>query len=1000
MDENNLQEVVETIKKQNTPADPSMKIAREQRDNQENILDNQIDQIDSLHGISDQLAMIHQIMADKFGDMVGSLETNRLQELENKTEERRRNEKLTNALTGINKTLDENGDNYFKDLSRRIGDLLGPLIKILQTFVAIPVFGSVAITNFVSGFNDGMARLVSFGANLRERITALASRIRSIFSFISRQFLTLFPQVKLYFDSIRSFLTDQTRSIRMFMSRTFGGVFQSVQEIGRSIRTAVTNVFASLTRAFQSVRATVSTVFGVFQRLLSPVTALVTTTGEVIGSFFSRLREWYLQFGRVAGIVDDAGKLTGFIAKIANTIGMAARTIGKLVPILNVITGAFFAVTGFLKGFEGDKSIIGRLQGALTGLWEGFFGSIINLIGSAIGGILSFVGLDVLGDTVKDLASTLTTSISDSIAGAIDLVAGIFTLDISRIGEGLMSLGKGLLNLLMTPIDLIWGLIKQVMAFFGANIDMSVFDLIKSGVNALLTPFRLIGNAVMGVVGTVMSLLDPIFSVIGSLVDAVSRAGNWVSNKVDKYLGWIPGIGSSSDEREAEEVEAVRNEREASEYLKRIQTAGAVGTTQDGRVLASTSMQNGVLDIPASEQNIRESGGTVMSAEEREAESNRAQEIVRDRRRQVEEIRRMEAERVKFSDVVSAFSSTVDSIIKAPINFFNNAKDWVSENIDFSETIKKFSVANVITAISTAPVTLIQDAKDWILQKLGFDPDRMPSVSGILSSLIATPFDTIKSVTAWVISKFGFSEEDGSALPLSGIISRLIAAPYDMVLSAGSWVLSKMGFDSASQFLDGLSVGSLVSSIIDSVWGLFISAKDTIVDLFTGVSITGSFGAVVDIAKGFMKSMLRMILPDPGSDYGVLDPRKYISAAIPDKIYEFAGMDPKTGEVIPSQRVGEVADAANINIQRGTPSTASNQLQREAAERTEAEATARSAAVNSANGGASGGAGSTVNSTQIQQTNNNTTNVKPRPPAFEEPDNAADTQMARGGWSY
>ena len=962
MNEDNLQEVLEVLKKQNTTADPRFKIAQKNRENQEINLEAQFDQITILESISDQLSMIHDIMADRFGDMVGSLERNRLQELENKQEERQRNEKLTKALTGINNSLDEDGDNYFKDLAKRIGDILEPLITVFQAAVAVPIFGAVAISNFVSGFNEGMARLVTFGNTLGERINTLASRIRNFFSFISRQFLILFPQVEVYFDSIRFFVTDQIRSIRMFMSRTFGGIGQSVSNMGRTVRAVVTNVFSAVTRAFQSVRATVSAVFLTFQKLLSPITDLVRSTGSVIGGFFSRLRGLYLQFGQIIGIFDEAGRLVGLVGKIANTIATAAKTLGKFVPFLNVIIGAFFAVTGFLEGFEGDKSLIGRLQGALAGLWEGFFGSIINLIGSAVNSVLSFFGLDVLGDTIQGIASTLTTSVTDSLVGAIDIVAGIFTLDISRIGEGLMSLGEGILNILMTPIDLIWGLIKQVMTFFGVNIDMSVFDLIKAGVNALLAPFRLIGNAVMGVVGSVMSLLDPIFSVIGLLVDAVSRAGQWVNEKVDKYLGWIPGIGSSRDEREAEEAEALRNEQQATDYLRQIQTAGAVGRDQQGALLTGTSIQNGVLNIPASESLIRERGGTVLSEEAREQEEQYAQELVRERRSQLEQIRRQEAERVKFSDIVSTFSSTVDSIVKAPINFFNNAKNWVSDNINFSETIRDFSLMNTLTALSTAPVTLIQNAKDWI------------------------------------ISKFGFTEEDGSALPLSGIISKLIAAPYDMVLSAGSWILSKLGFDSASEFLDGLSVASLVSSIVDSVWGLFISAKDTIVDLFSGVSITGTFGAVVDIGKQFIKSMLRMVLPDPSEDYGILDPRKYISAAIPDKIYEFAGMDPETGEIIPSQRVGEVADAANISIQRGTPSTASNQLQREAEERAETEAAVRSG--NMGNAAGATGSGSTVNSTTVQQTNNNTTNVNPRPPAFEEPDNAADTQMAKGNFAY
>ena len=50
-----------------------------------------------------------------------------------------------------------------------------------------------------------------------------------------------------------------------------------------------------------------------------------------------------------------------------------------------------------------------------------------------------------------------------------------------------------------------------------------------------------------------------------------------------------------------------------------------------------------------------------------------------------------------------------------------------------------------------------------------------------------------------------------------------------------------------------------------------------------------------------MKSILRGILPDPSGEsdgvFGFI--KKAVSSVIPDGVYEFAGLDPKTGQAIP-----------------------------------------------------------------------------------------------------
>ena len=61
------------------------------------------------------------------------------------------------------------------------------------------------------------------------------------------------------------------------------------------------------------------------------------------------------------------------------------------------------------------------------------------------------------------------------------------------------------------------------------------------------------------------------------------------------------------------------------------------------------------------------------------------------------------------------------------------------------------------------------------------------------------------------------------------------------------------------------------------------------------------FGSIADGATSLLKSILRGILPDPSGEsdgvFGFI--KKAVSSVIPDGVYEFAGLDPKTGEAIP-----------------------------------------------------------------------------------------------------
>ena len=153
-----------------------------------------------------------------------------------------------------------------------------------------------------------------------------------------------------------------------------------------------------------------------------------------------------------------------------------------------------------------------------------------------------------------------------------------------------------------------------------------------------------------------------------------------------------------------------------------------------------------------------------------------------------------------------------------------------------------------------------------------------------------------------IVSKF----IDGVGGALGKLIGNLIGIPLDLLKSGVSWIMGAMGFEKAEEFLDSFSFATLIKDLVKAPFNLISKAVDYIKGLFTGendlfADIGSMFGSIADGATSLLKSILRGILPNPaGESEGVFGfIKKAVSSVIPDGVYEFAGIDPKTGEEIP-----------------------------------------------------------------------------------------------------
>ena len=176
---------------------------------------------------------------------------------------------------------------------------------------------------------------------------------------------------------------------------------------------------------------------------------------------------------------------------------------------------------------------------------------------------------------------------------------------------------------------------------------------------------------------------------------------------------------------------------------------------------------------------------------------------------------------------------------------------------------------------------------------------------GIIMSIV----DTIKGAID------GFTSQEGSFVDkliaglfggLKGLINGLIMMPLDLLKDGVSWIAEKLGFSEFSGMLDSFSFQELFSGMIDGLKDMVLGIKDWFVENLSPSAIVDKLGSIGDSISQFIKELLRSILPDPTAP--LMSAAGIASRAIPASIYEFAGIDKKTGKEIPRDAAAEEAE--------------------------------------------------------------------------------------------
>lgn len=153
---------------------------------------------------------------------------------------------------------------------------------------------------------------------------------------------------------------------------------------------------------------------------------------------------------------------------------------------------------------------------------------------------------------------------------------------------------------------------------------------------------------------------------------------------------------------------------------------------------------------------------------------------------------------------------------------------------------------------------------------------------------------------------------------LSGLLNGLVGGLLDMIKGGISWIAGALGFKQVEKILDSFSFSAIIESFVEGLVDFTQSMFDMLMAPFTTLPkiIGEAFNSVsqkgIEGVLDFPKIVLRETLPDPEKHTSGWDPLYWTAKAIPDSIYEYAGMKkPAMKENIVTETVGAVSAASN-----------------------------------------------------------------------------------------
>ena len=257
----------------------------------------------------------------------------------------------------------------------------------------------------------------------------------------------------------------------------------------------------------------------------------------------------------------------------------------------------------------------------------------------------------------------------------------------------------------------------------------------------------------------------------------------------------------------------------------------------------------------------------------------------------------------KFTSAFKGFTTNfglTDDIKKATDSIKSIKSSVAGFVTPFAKTAEQGKKLKGLVMMAISPFKLFADFFKFFATK--FAP--VGKVLGKLFlpvTIIMGIFDGIKGAISGAAEEQGTADKfiGGIFGAIKGILVGLVGMPLDLLMDLVGWIAGKLGFENAGEALSNFSVSALIGNIIDVVRDFLGGVVDFAIGLFTfdGEKIKGGFGKITDVLGNFLKPILRSVLPDPSAE--LFSIAGIASKAIPDFIYEYAGINPSTGEMEP-----------------------------------------------------------------------------------------------------
>lgn len=449
------------------------------------------------------------------------------------------------ALANMQAALGRAGANIFTPLLGAMGDSLGGITSLIDTYVA-PVG-----TKIGEGLAAAIPRAQAGLAGLRAIFTGggYTVDLRTAFGLEEDSGVVDFLL------SLRDTISEVMQNVRDSLGGIdLGGIFDT---LGSSLSSVLPGIVAGFAPIGEAVLGLVPALSQLVPSILQVVSAF-NPVSLIVQSIVPVLPQLAEAFGTmVGGILSAVTPLIPVLTQIATMVaGQLGQAFATIAPILAQVATTFGGVLA--QAITSIAPIIGQVGQVVASILPSLVtlaGTVLTALADAFTSILPALLplVDVLGGVLLTIVQALAPIITQLagilaqllppiiglIAPIVELVASALTPLITIFGDLIGAILPPLLDLLMAVIAPVAELAGQLASAL-APILTGVANIIGNVLAPILsTLIGWISNAI----GWVLRLAGP---VLGGLTGGLSKVIGWISNVIASIGRWLGSLGGVS----------------------------------------------------------------------------------------------------------------------------------------------------------------------------------------------------------------------------------------------------------------------------------------------------------------------------------------------------------------------------------------------------------------------------------------------------------------------